>query len=73
MKSFTLVGAGRLGTVLAAALARRGWTPKLIVDKDARAAREARRAIGAGRAAVAVRASSRLGDIVFVAVPDTEI
>ena len=73
MRSFTLVGAGRLGTVLAAALAGRGWTPELIVDTDARAAREARRAIGAGRAAVSVRASSRLGDIVLVAVPDTEI
>ncbi len=73
MRSFTLVGAGRLGTVLAAALARRGWTPELIVDTDARAAREARHAIGAGRATVAVRASSRLGAIVLVAVPDSEI
>lgn len=73
MSSFTLVGAGRLGTVLAAALARRGWTPELVVDTDARAAREARRAIGAGRATVAVRASSRLGEIVLVAVPDSEI
>lgn len=73
MRSFTLVGAGRLGTVLATALAGRGWTPELIVDTDARAAREARRAIGAGRAAVSVRASSRLGDIVLVAVPDSEI
>ena len=73
MRGFTLVGAGRLGTVLAAALARRGWTPELIVDVDARAAREARRAIGAGRAAVSVHASSRLGDVVLVAVPDSEI
>lgn len=73
MSSFTLVGAGRLGTVLAAALAGRGWRPELVVDTDARAAREARRAIGAGRAAGSVRASSRLGDIVLVAVPDSEI
>jgi predicted short-subunit dehydrogenase-like oxidoreductase (DUF2520 family) len=73
VRSFTLVGAGRLGTVLAAALARRGWTPELIVDTDARAARDARRAIGAGRATVSVRASSRLGDVVLIAVPDAEI
>ncbi len=73
MRSFTLVGAGRLGTVLAAALTRRGWTPELIVDTDARAARDARRAIGAGRAAASVPAASRLGDVVLVAVPDAEI
>ena len=40
MKSFSIVGAGRLGTALGAALARRGWRPEAIVDRDARAARE---------------------------------
>ncbi|MCK7541476.1 MAG: NYN domain-containing protein, partial [Marinilabiliales bacterium] len=53
------------GRSLAAALARRGWTPELIVDTDARAARDGRR-VDRRRAArrSPVRATSRLGDVV---------
>jgi predicted short-subunit dehydrogenase-like oxidoreductase (DUF2520 family) len=69
-KSFSIVGAGRLGTTLAAALVRRGWKAELIVDKDARAARESRRIIGQGRTAAALRARARPGGVVFVTVPD---
>jgi len=67
---FSIVGAGRLGTALGAALVRRGWRIALIVDTDARAAREGRRLIGAGRAATAFGPASRPGDVVIVAVPD---
>ena len=69
-KIFSIVGAGRLGTSLAAALVRRGWRIALIVDKDLRAAREARRIVGGGRASAALSRASKPGDVVIVAVPD---
>lgn len=72
-KSFSIVGAGRLGTALAAALVRRGWSLALIVDRDPREARGSRRVVGAGRAAAGFDASSRPGDLVVVAVPDAEV
>jgi len=67
---FSIAGAGRLGTALGAALVRRGWRIALIVDTDARAAREGRRLIGAGRAATALGRASRPGDVIIIAVPD---
>jgi predicted short-subunit dehydrogenase-like oxidoreductase (DUF2520 family) len=70
MKSFSIVGAGRLGTVLAAALVRRGWRIGLIVDKDPRAAREGRRIVGQGRAAASLGASAWRAGVVIIAVPD---
>jgi predicted short-subunit dehydrogenase-like oxidoreductase (DUF2520 family) len=73
MKSFSIVGAGRLGTVLGAALVRRGWTAAAIVDKDARAGRESRRIIGRGKAAAGLDGTSRPGDVVIIAVPDDAV
>jgi predicted short-subunit dehydrogenase-like oxidoreductase (DUF2520 family) len=70
MKTFSLIGAGRLGTALGAALVRRGWRIALIVDTDPKAAREARRLIGGGRVTAALGPSSRPGDVVIIAVPD---
>jgi predicted short-subunit dehydrogenase-like oxidoreductase (DUF2520 family) len=81
MKSFSIVGAGRLGTVLGAALVRRGWTAAAIVDKDSGAARESRRIIGRGKAVPSCLAlpgkgpdrKVRLGDVVIIAVPDDAV
>ena len=73
MKSFSIVGAGRLGTVLGAALARRGWKIEAIVDRDMRAARESRRIIGRGRALASLDAAARPGDVVIIAVPDDAV
>lgn len=73
MKTFSIVGAGRLGTALAAALVRRGWELRLVVDEDLRAARESRRVIGSGRAAAMIGRASRPGDVVIVAVPDAAV
>jgi predicted short-subunit dehydrogenase-like oxidoreductase (DUF2520 family) len=73
MKLFSIVGAGRLGTSLGAALARRGWRPEAIVDRDARAARESRRIIGAGRASTSPAAAAGAKGLVLVAVPDGEV
>lgn len=73
MKSFSIVGAGRLGTVLGAALVRRGWTAAAIVDKDPGAARESRRIIGRGTAVAGLGGTARLGDVVIIAVPDNAV
>jgi predicted short-subunit dehydrogenase-like oxidoreductase (DUF2520 family) len=73
MKSFSIVGAGRLGTVLGAALVRRGWTAAAIVDTDAEAAQESRRIIGRGKAAAGLGGTARPGDVVIIAVPDDAV
>ena len=73
MKSFSIVGAGRLGTVLGAALVRQGWTAAAIVDKDPGAARESRRIIGRGTAVAGLGGTARLGDVVIIAVPDNAV
>jgi predicted short-subunit dehydrogenase-like oxidoreductase (DUF2520 family) len=70
MKRFSIVGAGRLGTALGAALARRGWHPEAIVDRERRAARESRRIIGAGRASTSFTAAALARGVVIIAVPD---
>ncbi|MBE3111353.1 MAG: DUF2520 domain-containing protein [Acidobacteria bacterium] len=81
MKSFSIVGAGRLGTTLGAALVRRGWTAAAIVDKDSGAARESRRIIGRGKvlpyrpglSPEGRDATVGLGDVVIIAVPDDAV
>jgi predicted short-subunit dehydrogenase-like oxidoreductase (DUF2520 family) len=73
MKTFSIVGAGRLGTSLAAALARRGWPLEVIVDREPRAAREGRRIIGRGRASTALAAAAKAKGTVIIAVPDDAV
>jgi predicted short-subunit dehydrogenase-like oxidoreductase (DUF2520 family) len=73
MKTFSIVGAGRLGVSLGAALARKGWTPAAIIDRDARAAREGRRLIGRGRASTSAAAAAGARGAVIIAVPDDEV
>jgi predicted short-subunit dehydrogenase-like oxidoreductase (DUF2520 family) len=73
MRSFSIVGAGRLGTALGAALAKRGWKVEAIVDREARAARESRRLIGAGRASTSPAAAAGARGLVVIAVPDDAI
>ena len=73
MKSFSIVGAGRLGTALGAALVRRGWKAVAVIDKDADAARESRRIIGQGRATTDIRLPAGTADIVFITVPDDAV
>lgn len=70
MKTFSIVGAGRLGTSLAAALVRRGWEIEAIVDRDVRAARESRRIIGRGRVSASPAAAAAAKGLVIIAVPD---
>ena len=73
MKRFSIVGAGRLGTMLGAALVRRGWTAVAIIDKDVRAARESRRIIGQGAATTDFLRLAKAADIVVITVPDDAV
>lgn len=73
MKRFSIVGTGRLGTALAAALAGRGWEPVVLADRNAAAARAARRLAGSGRASSDARNAGKRGEPVIIAVPDDEL
>lgn len=73
MKTYSIVGAGRLGTALGAALAGKGWQTEAIVDRDARAARESRRIVGRGRASTSLAAAAKAGGTVIIAVPDDAV
>ncbi len=73
MKRFSIVGAGRLGTALGAALVRRGWRAEAIIDRNARAARESRRIVGRGRASTSLAAAAKAGGTVIIAVPDDAV
>ncbi|HYA48731.1 MAG TPA: Rossmann-like and DUF2520 domain-containing protein [Burkholderiales bacterium] len=73
MTRFSVVGAGRLGTALAAGLTRKGWQLVVIADRDAAAAREARRIVARGRATTDVRLAARGGDVVIICVPDDAV
>lgn len=73
MKSFSLVGAGRLGSALAAALAGRGWKLFLIVDTSRRARREARRLIPGARTAAGYGRLGRRESLVIISVPDSSV
>ena len=70
MKTFSIVGAGRLGTVLGSALVRRGWQAEVIVDRNARAASGSRRIIGRGRVSTSPAAAAKARGAVIIAVPD---
>ncbi|MEN6561638.1 MAG: Rossmann-like and DUF2520 domain-containing protein [Acidobacteriota bacterium] len=73
MKKFSIVGAGRLGTSLAAALVRRGWELEVVADRDVRAARESRRIIGRGRVSASLAAAAAARGLVIIAVPDDAV
>lgn len=70
MKSFSIVGTGRVGTAIGRALAAKGWTPRALCDRDLKTARESRRLIGGGVATDEIRRAGRGGDVVFISVPD---
>jgi predicted short-subunit dehydrogenase-like oxidoreductase (DUF2520 family) len=72
MKSVVIVGAGRLGTVLGAALRKKGFVVRAIVDRRLAAARESRKIIGAGTPTRDAARAAAGADIVIVAIPDGE-
>ncbi len=73
MTAFSIVGAGRLGTSLGAALTKKGWGLKVIADRDPAAAREARKIIGRGTATSDIGKAARGARVVFICVPDDSL
>jgi len=74
MTDFSIVGTGRVGTALGRALAAKGWTPRALCDRDTKAARESRRAIGGGTATSDLRRAGRgAREVVVIAVPDSAV
>jgi predicted short-subunit dehydrogenase-like oxidoreductase (DUF2520 family) len=73
MKNVAVVGAGRLGTVLGAALRKKGFTIRAIADRRLAAARESRKIIGAGVATRNAALAADGADIIILAVPDDMI
>jgi predicted short-subunit dehydrogenase-like oxidoreductase (DUF2520 family) len=72
-RALALVGPGRAGTTVAAALVARGWTVVAVAGRSADAASTQRAAAGFGAPAVAVADAGRDADLVIVATPDSAI
>jgi predicted short-subunit dehydrogenase-like oxidoreductase (DUF2520 family) len=72
-RALALVGPGRAGTTVAAALVARGWTPVAVAGRSIAAPSTSRVAQQLGAPAVAVPDAGRDADLVVVATPDAEI
>ncbi|HAR35815.1 MAG TPA: DUF2520 domain-containing protein [Acidobacteria bacterium] len=70
MKTLSIIGAGRVGTALAAALTRKGLNLKYLADPLPGRARQARKMIGQGRATTDNKLAARSAGIIFICVPD---
>lgn len=70
MKTFSVIGAGRLGTALALALTRKGFKLKFLSDRIAGEARASRKIIGQGRATTDNLKAARTSALVLICVPD---
>ncbi len=73
MKEISIIGAGRLGTSLGAALSKKGYRIKSLSCKTARSAEESRTIIGQGKASADNIQTAKSGDILFLCLPDEEI
>jgi predicted short-subunit dehydrogenase-like oxidoreductase (DUF2520 family) len=73
MADIVIIGAGRLGTSLGRALARRGHEIRAMTCRRKESAEESRAIIGRGRAMTDNAAASRLGTVIFLCLPDEEL
>jgi len=69
-QALAIVGAGRAGSALAAALARAGWTIAAVAARRPAQARALARSCGATLATSDAAAAARAADAVILAVPD---
>src|SRR5436190_4991467 len=72
-RALALVGPGRAGTTVAAALVARGWTPIAVAGRAPDAPSTRRVAEHLGARAVPVTDAGRNADLVVVATPDAAI
>ena len=69
-RSFSIVGAGRLGQVLGSRLRRLGWRPGAVVTRSEASSRSAVRFIGAGKPLHSLTREIVRGDVILLTVPD---
>lgn len=72
MNTFSIIGTGRLGTSLALALSKKGWTIRSLADKSLSAAQESRKIVGAGKATADWLGAADAA-VLFLCIPDEEI
>lgn len=73
MNNISIIGAGRLGTSLGAALLKKGFKIKALSCKTLSSAKKSRDIIGQGDFSTNNIQTARSGDIVILSVPDDEI
>jgi predicted short-subunit dehydrogenase-like oxidoreductase (DUF2520 family) len=73
MKSFAVIGAGKLGTTLAHALHQKGFDLRALVCRTAKSARESAVIAGGGRPLTDMVEAAGTSDTVFLCVPDDAI
>lgn len=73
MNDIAVIGTGRLGTSLAAALAAAGRPARYLADRNMAAVRAGRKIVGRGLITTDSAVAAAGADIVFLAVPDDEI
>src|SRR5262245_24516798 len=72
-RSFTIIGAGRLGRTLGRLLVSKEWEPCGITCKTLRSARQAASFIGGGEASVSNARAAVRGHLVLITTPDNAI
>ncbi|MCX8160996.1 MAG: DUF2520 domain-containing protein [Candidatus Saccharicenans sp.] len=73
MKTFSVIGSGRVGTALALALCQRGLELRYLTDVSPARARQARKLIGRGQAATDNLLAVSSAGLTFICVPDDMI
>lgn len=72
-RSFTILGAGRLGRTLGRLLVSKGWEPRGITCSTLRSARQAAKFIGGGEPSASNARAVAQGGLVLIATPDSAI
>jgi predicted short-subunit dehydrogenase-like oxidoreductase (DUF2520 family) len=72
-RTFTLIGAGRLGRALGRLLVNDGWEPRGITARSLASARQAVAFIGGGEASTSNRRAVAQGALILIATPDSAI
>lgn len=73
MNNVSIIGAGRLGTSLASALRKKGYSIKALCSRTISSAKESQKIVGEGKALTDNVLAARLGDLVFLCLPDEEM
>jgi len=73
MAEIAIIGAGRLGTALGRALAKKGHSITALTCRSGASARESARIIGQGRVSKKNKDAAVRGQVIFLCLPDQEI